>query len=375
MTPKQRLLAVLEGNPPDKIPLYLDGWFQPGIHFRLVKDFKCTSKTNLLAWLLLRGCTRPLSAPTRQLLMHSFIGLYDSHFLAVKLGTDALSFWLPAVANVSIDLRRGTFTDYYGARHVMKDFVDQRDESFRVLRSKEDLERFQRPRFHSPLSKILVSPFLRKFKDHASIAWVGGPWETAHALYPLTELLMDIYRDKPFVEKLLDLSVEIWVEAIEEAAELGMDGVIIGDDCGTQTGPMISPKHHSELVIPRLRKLVQEARRRGLYVILHSCGNIEPLLESIAECGFHAVHPLQPGAMNTLEVARKYKGKFAICTGFDVQRQHALKPEEVEQQVKELIEAASPHLILAPTNAITNETPPENLFAFLHAREKFGVLG
>jgi uroporphyrinogen decarboxylase len=371
--PRERVLAVLEGKTPDLIPLYLDGWFQPGIHFRLVKEYRCTSKTNLLAWLMLRAYTYPLPSPTRQLLFHAF-STYDVHFLSVKLGTDVLAFWLPALSpHVSTDFRKGAYTDWFGARHVMKDFVDQRDETFRAVKNEEDLERIKKPDFHSILSKILVAPFLRKFKNFASFAWITGPWETAHALYPLNELLVAIYRNRSFVERLLDFAIDFWIGAIEEAANLGMDAIVIGDDYGTQIGPMISPKHHSELVIPRLRKMVQTAKERGLYVVLHSCGNIAPLLESLIDCGFDAIHPLQPGAMNTFEIIEKYKGRFVACTGFDVQKHPFCSPNEVLEYTRRLIEVASPRLILAPTNAIVNDTPPENLFAFLRARYKFAL--
>jgi uroporphyrinogen decarboxylase len=301
--------------------------------------------------------------------------MYDAHFLSVKLGTDVMSFVLPALSpHVSADLRRGSYTDWFGTRHFMKDFVDQREETFRLIKNVGDLEKLAKPDFHSYLPKLLVAPLLRRFRDLASFAWITGPWETAHALYPLSELLMAIYRDRSFVEKLLDFSVDFWAGAIEEAARLGMDGVVIGDDYGTQTGPMISPKHHSELVIPRLRTMVHATKKRGLYVLLHSCGNITPLLDSLVDCGFDAIHPLQPGAMNTLEIIGKYRGKFAACTGFDVQRHPFCSPQEVSEYTRKLIETAAPHLILAPTNAIVNDTPPENLFAFLRAREKFGVL-
>lgn len=369
------MLAVLEGETPDMIPLYLDSWFQPGIHFRLVREYHCTSKTNLLLWTMLRAYTHPLPPPARQLIFHTFIGMYDAHFLSVKLGTDVMSFVLPALSpHVSADLRRGSYTDWFGTRHFMKDFVDQREETFRLIKNVGDLEKLAKPDFHSYPPKLLVAPLLRRFRDLASFAWITGPWETAHALYPLSELLMAIYRDRSFVEKLLDFSVDFWAGAIEEAARLGMDGIILGDDYGTQTGPMISPKHHSELVIPRLRTMVHAAKKRGLYVLLHSCGNIAPLLDSLVDCGFDAIHPLQPGAMNTLEIIEKYRGKFAACTGFDVQRHPFCSPEEVSEYTRKLIETAAPHLILAPTNAIVNDTPPENLFAFLRAREKFGVL-
>jgi uroporphyrinogen decarboxylase len=371
--PRERVLAVLEGETPDMVPLYLDGWFQPGIHVKLVKEYHSTSKINLLAWLMLRAYVRPLPSPAQQLLFQSYIGLYDAHFLAIKLGTDLLAFWLPAVSpHVTVDLRTGSYTDWFGARHFMKDFVDQRDETFRLVKSENDLERLEKPDFHSLLPKLLVAPLLRRFKDFASFAWITGPWETAHALYPLSELLVAIYRNRLFVEKLLDFSVEFWVGAIEEAARLGMDGIVIGDDYGTQIGPMISPKHHSELVLPRLRSLVQTAKKKGLYALLHSCGNISPLLDSLIECGFDAIHPLQPGAMNTLEIVEKYKGKFVACTGFDVQRHPFCTPEEVSEYTRTLIEKAFPHLILAPTNAVVNDTPPENLFAFIRARRKFG---
>ena len=255
----------------------------------------------------------------------------------------------------------------------MKDFVDQRDETFRAVKSEEDLEKIQKPNFHSLLPKLLI-PLLRKFKNFASFAWVTGPWETAHALYPLNELLIAIYRNRSFVEKLFDFALDFWVDAIEEAASLGMDGIVIGDDYGTQVGPMISPKHHSELIIPRLRKMVQTAKERGLRVILHSCGNITPLLDSLIDCGFDAIHPLQPGAMNTFEVIERYRGKFVVCTGFDVQRHPFCSPEEVFEYTKKLIQIASPSLILAPTNTVVNGTPHENLFAFLHARRQFGSL-
>ncbi len=74
----------------------------------------------------------------------------------------------------------------------------------------------------------------------------------------------------------------------EEAGDL-IDIFFIGNDLGSQTGPLLGPELFDRFLLPHLKRLVDLGRRYGLKVQMHCCGGFEPLIPALVAIGLDAV--------------------------------------------------------------------------------------
>jgi uroporphyrinogen decarboxylase len=119
-------------------------------------------------------------------------------------------------------------------------------------------------------------------------------FETMQSLRPFEEVLIDITRDTPEINRLADMLVEYNLRIIENALAVGVDAVGVGDDFGTQQAMMLSPKAWRRFFLPRYQALFAPVKQAGKRIFFHSCGQIEPILEDLRQAGADAIWPQLP---------------------------------------------------------------------------------
>lgn len=94
-----------------------------------------------------------------------------------------------------------------------------------------------------------------------------------------------------------------------------LDGFILCSDYSFNVNPFFPPDTFGELIAPHLKETIGFYRDMGYYVIKHTDGNINPILEQIVDCNPHAIHSIDPqGGMVLSEVKRLY-GDRVCCIG------------------------------------------------------------
>ena len=157
-----------------------------------------------------------------------------------------------------------------------------------------------------------------------------------------------------------------------------IDFVWLGEDLGTQRGPMISLDLYRETLKPVHRRFAGLAASYGKPVLIHSCGSSSWAFEDFIEIGISAVDTLQPEAAN---MSPQYlKDTFGNRLGYRGCISTAGKlvtgtPDEVRETVKStleiMMEGGGYHF--APTHQIQDNTPVENVIAMYQAAHDFGV--
>jgi len=95
--------------------------------------------------------------------------------------------------------------------------------------------------------------------------------------------------------------------------DAGGDVVWMGSDYAMNQGPFLSPAMFAEFVAPYLKRVIAGYRDLGLYVIKHSDGDINPLMDMIVDAGPHAVHSLDSVAhIDIREIKRRYGHRVAL---------------------------------------------------------------
>jgi len=122
----------------------------------------------------------------------------------------------------------------------------------------------------------------------------GAILERLIGLRRFEDVLMDVAQDTPEINRLADRLTERSLAQVERALALDADGVSFGDDFGTQQSPIFSMEVWRRFFKPRYRALLEPVKRANKKAFLHSCGELRPLLEDLAEIGFDLIWPQLP---------------------------------------------------------------------------------
>jgi len=225
---------------------------------------------------------------------------------------------------------------------------------------------------------------LRDSTDRAIIGLFGGNLvEVGQFLYRIDNFLMLLAADPARAHGFLDRLVEFHLANLERfLGTVGpyIDIIAFGDDLGMQTGPQFSPEMYREFFKPRHSLLWRQAKKlANVKVMLHSCGGLRELLPDIIEAGADAVNPVQItcSGMDAAGLKRDF-GKDITLWGGACDTRDILPngtPEEVRRHVAEQIAILRPGggFVFQQVHNILADVPPENIVAMLDAARERGA--
>jgi uroporphyrinogen decarboxylase len=88
----------------------------------------------------------------------------------------------------------------------------------------------------------------------------------------------------------LDAGLDRVVHEMSRGAESGVRAIVLAEDLAGTEGPLVAPDFAIAELLPRYERVTRIARALGIPVVLHSDGDIRPLIPAIARAGFSAVH-------------------------------------------------------------------------------------
>jgi uroporphyrinogen decarboxylase len=279
-----------------------------------------------------------------------------------------------------LDKMRGTYltTDEFGTTYSYTPEADQSFVADVPIKTIDDLKAYE---FPDPLAEGRTD-YAEKAKktvgdEMAISSWVPGIVEfTWTRLTGLERFVTFMYKYPQEMERFLDKEVNYVIELSKSLIDAGVDVIWYGNDTAWKSGPIISPALHRKFIIPRLKKITDEIKRKGAYVINHSDGNIYPIIEDIISTGVDGEHSLEPRAGVSLRVMKeKYGDKICLAGNVDVSYTLPFGTrDEVIAEVKECIRAAAPGggYILASSNTLIKGFPMENVYAMYETNLKYG---
>jgi len=161
-------------------------------------------------------------------------------------------------------------------------------------------------------------------------------------------------------------------------AGLGVDILWLGDDFGTQESLIVSPEIWREFFKPRYARLIEAFKnvKSDVKIAYHSDGNIEKLLPEYIDIGVDILNAVQPKSMDPAHLKRRFGANLSYWGTLDIQETFPFgTPEDVEKEIAERIRTVAPNggLILGPSHNFQADVPLENILAFYHAAERYGV--
>jgi uroporphyrinogen decarboxylase len=153
----------------------------------------------------------------------------------------------------------------------------------------------------------------------------------------------------------------------------------ISEDLGSQQGLLISPAHVREYLLPRMKRMVELARKHGAVVYHHDDGAIARILPDLVDLGMQILNPVQwrTRDMDRGELKRMWGDRLTFHGAMD--NQQTLPFGTVEDVCREVADnirilGAGGGYILAPCHNIQAITPVENVLAMYETCESPAAL-
>ena len=186
---------------------------------------------------------------------------------------------------------------------------------------------------------------------------------------------MDLIENPEIVHYCLDKLFDLCYEKTRRVYETIPGKVMltwVAEDLGSQISLLYSPTHIREFFIPRMKRMMELVHQAGVYVFFHSDGAIRKIIPDMIEAGIDVLNPIQWNCMGMEREAlvQDFGDKVVFHGGVDNQYTLAFgSPEEVRQEVAENIRIFSKGrgYILAPCHNIQVISPPENVVAMYKA--------
>jgi len=375
MLPRQRVIAAIDHNEPDRVPTAL--W---GGAYGVVDDlyFQLLNHLNL-------------GNPVQPFRTGHNISYIDDRVLS-RLRTDIRYVWpnaspnSPSVQTEDPDMFLDAFGQgwkrsvpyFYADKGILSEATSV-DEIDQIVTWPDTSAR------HWTVGVRERAVFLREHTDYYIVARMimsHGVFLTACNLRGTAEFMTDMALNEDFASSLLDRVTTTIVGLLKGYLEAAGDCIdmieLPGDDYAANENLLISPAMFQRFIKPALSQVISTIKEHNpdLKIMLHSDGMIERLLPEFIDLGIDVLHPLEPvAALDQVAVKAKYGEQLAFLGGIDISQAMRGSREDVVKEVQQRIAQLAPGggFILAPSNHLQADVPAENIVTLFEAARQYGV--
>jgi len=372
-THRERVLAALNHQEPDRVPMDLGSTTATGItvgaYERLAQRFAVKPEIRLVDRM-------------------QQLTVVDERILQA-LDTDIRPVWLGQPDHwTDEELPEGGYRDEWGVVRHKPEGSFYYDLTGSPLAGEITVDQVVRHKWPDPTDPGRYRNLredvrrLRQQDEYAVILNVPPAFvHTSQYLRGFVDWFMDLRLDPRLAGALMDAVLEVNLAiALEAIRQVGdeVDIVRTSDDIGHQRGPMVSLALYRELIKPRQKRYfraLHDATKAKIYY--HSCGSVYSLMEDLIDVGVDILNPVQVAAaeMDTARLKRAFGERICFAGAVDTQRVMPFgSPQDVTEEVKRRIADLAPGggYILGAVHNIQPDVPPENIVALYEAGKQYG---
>ena len=137
-------------------------------------------------------------------------------------------------------------------------------------------------------------------------------WEKAYFLVGMENLMVYLYTEPALVKKLFRRIMDFQLALAEHNIKAGCKIIAMGDDLGTQTSLLMGMDTFNTFLLPEYERIFDFYKDKNVVINFHSCGYIEPLLDTFIKLGVNILNPVQASANDLESVHKRAKGKLIL---------------------------------------------------------------
>jgi uroporphyrinogen decarboxylase len=148
------------------------------------------------------------------------------------------------------------------------------------------------------------------------------------------------------------------------------------DDIAFTGGLMVSPTWLRGHFFPHLARIGAFAREANIPLLYHSDGVLHTVLEDIIGAGVSALHPIEPLAMDIVELKDKVGDRLCLCGNIDVDLLTRGTPEQVAALVRKRLGQLGSRggYAIGSSNSVPDYVPLANYLAMVETSLEYGIV-
>lgn len=204
-----------------------------------------------------------------------------------------------------------------------------------------------------------------------------GPFECMHPVCGHEYMLMGMAMDPGWIKDMVEVYCTLTVKIMEElfTREGAPDGVWFFEDMGFKGRPFMSPEMYRELIQPGHAMLFDYAHSRGLKVVVHSCGYVEPLVPGLIEAGMDCLQAMEVKAgMDVVDLGKRFGDRISFCGGLDIRELISNDRDrvdaEMEKKIPALLEMGCGYIVHSD-HSVPSEVDYESMVHWVNRAQRF----
>ena len=209
-----------------------------------------------------------------------------------------------------------------------------------VLKDWNDLPNYQMPRMDLPLRYDAPRQVFAEHPDMYHLGSLPGfPFAIMRYMRRVETFLADVLLYPDEVNHLQKMVVNMLKRCLDQWADTDCDGVIFAEDWGTQERLLVSPKLWHEMFEWGFRDIISHTQKLNIDIWMHSCGYIRDIIPTLVDAGVKVLQLDQPTLSDLDFLAKTCRGKTAIWSPVDIQRDLPTGNEQyIRERARELID-------------------------------------
>jgi len=199
------------------------------------------------------------------------------------------------------------------------------------------------------------------------LVYVPAPFTTGMMLSDPNQFLIQTIKQPKLITEIMEISLQAAIEFCYHIINAGGLPVLVDP---LASSSVVSPKTYEKFALPYEQRLIDFLHRYDLDIILHICGDTEPILDLFPMTGADLISVDRVDLSLVLE---KLSDKIRIVGNFNTSKIAFSSPAEIRQQVGEMLKIGkeSPKGYIAATGCeIPITTPVENVKAFIESAKE-----
>ncbi len=370
MTRRERVLAALSLQQPDRVPIDIGGTVNSSIvvegYARLKAHFGLQADDAL--------CNR----------MMRVVKVDERILQAFDIDTRGVFMGAP-IKGADQEVEPNGYRDLWGVERVKPDhsyYYDLKGAPLSGGITLDDVVSYPWPDPDDPgilrgLKERIA--WIREHTDCAAVLALPPPFiHVSQYIRGFEDWYCDIALNAKVFDAICDAVLEVSIDMSRHVLETvgqDIDVVVAGDDIGAQNGLQISHDAYVKYIKPRHATYFRQVRDlTPAKILYHSCGSVVDILEDLIDMGVDAIHPVQVAAagMEPAALKKNYGDHLAFWGGVDTQQ---ILPGGSVGDVKQAVERCIEEMgqgggyLLGAVHNIQPDVPLENILAmFEHAR-------
>jgi len=202
------------------------------------------------------------------------------------------------------------------------------------------------------------------------VTGAGTALEPVMWLMGIKNFYVSLYKQRDLVEAMFEKVSELNIARCKLAAKTSRKIMAFwgSDDWGYRDGLMISPTMMRQWVLPVHKKMAEIAHSRGSLYILHSCGDLEAIMDDIIDyIGVDAKHSFEDTYLPVTEAKKLYGHRIGLIGGVDMDVLSRKDARELREYVDHILEICKPGggYCLGSGNTVANYVPLENYLTMI----------